>query len=78
VFNLVGIWTTLQQFHLQVEKLDRIIAIVKNWLDDPHMNYIPNKNMKNYLKVKGSLVDDNNELTEGKNILKSWMWMNNA
>ncbi len=53
VFSLVGVWTTLWQFHLQMENLDRIITIVKNWLDDLCMNCIPNKNMKNYLKVKG-------------------------
>jgi len=41
-----------------------IITIVKNQLDDPRVNCIPNKNMKNYLKVKGSLVDNNNELIE--------------
>ncbi len=45
-----------------MENLDRIITIVKNWLDDPRLNCIPNKNVKDYLKVKGSLVDDNNEL----------------
>jgi hypothetical protein len=64
VFNLVGIWTILQQFHLQVENLDRIITIVRNCLDDPCVNCIQNKNMKDYLKAKGTLVDDNNELIE--------------
>ncbi len=39
-----------------------IITIVKNQLDDPRVNCIPNKNIKNYLK--GSLVDNNNELIE--------------
>ncbi len=46
VFNLVGVWTTLQQFHLQVENLDWIITIVKNCLDDLGVNCIQNKNMK--------------------------------
>jgi hypothetical protein len=66
MFNLVGVWTILWQFRLQVENLDRIITIVKNWLDDPCVNCIPNKNMKDYLKAKGFLVDDNNELIEEK------------
>jgi len=49
-----------------VENLDRIITIVKIWFNDPHVNCIPNKNVKDYLKVKGFLVDDNNELIEEK------------
>jgi len=52
-----------------VENFNRIITIVKNWLDDPCVNCIPNKNMKNYLKAKGFLVDDNNELTEKEKYL---------
>ncbi len=28
------------------------------------MNFMPNNNMKNYLKAKGSLVNDNYELIE--------------
>ncbi len=64
VFSLVGMCTTLWQFRLQMENLDRIITIVKNWLDDPCVIYIPNKNMKDYLKAKGFLIDDNNELIE--------------
>jgi hypothetical protein len=78
-FSLVEVWKTLLQFCLQLENLDKIITIVKNWLYDSCMNCIPNKNMKDYLKAKASLVDDNNELLKKKNILKSWMWiMNNA
>jgi hypothetical protein len=44
-----------------VENLDRNIIIVKIWLDDPRVNCMPNKTMKDYLK---SLVDDNHELIE--------------
>jgi len=54
----------LQQCQLQVENLIIIIKIVKIWPNDPHMNFMPNNNMKDYLKVKGSLVNDNNELIE--------------
>jgi len=45
-----------------VENLVRIITTAKNWLDDLWVNCMPNKTMKNYLKVGGSLVDDNYEL----------------
>jgi hypothetical protein len=47
-----------------VENLDKIITIVKNWLDDLHMNCMPNKNMKDYLKVEEPLTNENYELIE--------------
>jgi hypothetical protein len=47
-----------------VENLDKIITIVKNLLDDPQVNCMPTKNMRDYLKVEGSLVDDNYKLIE--------------
>jgi hypothetical protein len=61
IFNLVRVLIALWRCHLQVENLDRIMTIVKNWLDDPRVNCMPSKTMKDYLK---SLVDDNYELIE--------------
>ncbi len=43
-----------------MKNLDRIITIVKTWLDDSRVNNMPNKTTK----VKGSLADDNYELIE--------------
>jgi hypothetical protein len=34
------------------------------------MNFMQNKNMKDYLKVEGSLIDDNYELIEESKYLK--------
>jgi hypothetical protein len=42
-----------------VKIFNLIIAIVENWLENPCTNGIPNQNMKNYLKTKDSLIDDN-------------------
>jgi len=39
--------------------LDRIIIIVKNWPDDPRVSCMPNKTKKDYLKVEGSLANEN-------------------
>jgi len=47
-----------------------IIKIVKNWLDDLCMNCMQNKNTKDYLKVEGSLINDNYELIEKSKYLK--------
>jgi hypothetical protein len=47
-----------------VKNLDRIITIVKTWVDDLRINNMPNKTMKDYLKVEESLANDNYELIE--------------
>jgi hypothetical protein len=47
-----------------VENLDKIITIVKSWHDDLWVNCMPNKTMKDYLKVERFLVDDNYEFIE--------------
>ncbi len=47
-----------------MENLDKIITILKNWFDDLHVNCMPNKNMKDYLKVEEPLANDNYELIE--------------
>jgi len=48
-----------------MENLDKAITnLVKNWHDDPCMNCMPNKNMKDYLKAKGSLIYEKYELIE--------------
>jgi hypothetical protein len=70
VFSLLGILVALKQCRLQVENLNMIIKIVKNWLDDLCMNCMQNKNTKDYLKVEGSLINDNYELIEESKYLK--------
>jgi hypothetical protein len=47
-----------------VENLKKINTIVKNWLNDPCVNYKPNKTMNDYLKAKGFLANDTYELIE--------------
>jgi hypothetical protein len=49
-----------------VENLERIITIIKNWLDHQHVNCMPNKNMNDYMKVKRCLVNDTYKLIEGE------------
>ncbi len=48
-----------------MENLEKIIAIVKNWPNHQHVNFMPNKNMTNYMKAKRCLVNDNYKLIEG-------------
>jgi hypothetical protein len=73
MFNLARVLKSLWHCCLQVENLDRIIIIVKNWLDDPRFNYKKKVNMKKYMKVEISLVDDNYDLIEEWNISRSYI-----
>jgi hypothetical protein len=56
--------TTLRRCRLQVENMDRIIIVVKNWPNDPHANCKPHSNFKQYLKAKEYLAEDNYNLME--------------
>jgi len=44
--------------------LDWIITIIKNWPNDPHLNFTPNVDLKDYLKVEIGLVEGKHELIE--------------
>jgi hypothetical protein len=44
--------------------LDWIITIIKNWPHDPHLNFTPNVDLKDYLKVEIGLVEGKHELIE--------------
>ncbi len=38
--------------------------VVKNWLDDPHMNYKTNANFKDYIKSEVVPTEENYGFTE--------------
>jgi len=64
VFNLVGLITSLQCCCLQAENLNHNIIIVNNWPNDVCFNCKKKVDMKEYMKVKASLVDNNYDLIE--------------
>jgi hypothetical protein len=64
VFNLVGVITSLRCCCLQVENLSHNIIIVKNWLNDLCLICKKKVDMKEYMKVEASLVDNNYDLIE--------------
>jgi hypothetical protein len=72
VFSLVGVLTALRRCRLQVENMDQIFIKVKNWLDNSHLNYKPNSNFKQYLKVEEFLVEENYNLIDNIIFLKNW------
>jgi hypothetical protein len=50
-FSIVRLLIALRHCHLQMDNMDWIISIAKNWLDDPLANYKPNFDFKQYLKT---------------------------
>ncbi len=64
MFNLVGVLIALIHYCLQVENLDRIIIVAKNWLDDLRMNYMANVSFKDYIKFEVTLTEENYEFIE--------------
>jgi hypothetical protein len=64
VFSLASVLTTLRHCHLQMENMDQIIMMVKNWPDDQCHNWKPNVNLKEYFKEEDSFVEENYDLLE--------------
>jgi hypothetical protein len=67
VFSLVGVLTILKHCRLQVDNLDSIIIVVKNWPNDPRLNCSQHKDLKNFLKVESSFAENNYDLIEESN-----------
>jgi hypothetical protein len=61
MFCIVGVLTTIR-CHLQVEKMDWIIMVVRNYPNDLHVNYKPNSNLKAYMEVEDYLIKKNYDL----------------
>ncbi len=47
-----------------MDDLNQISTMVKNWLDEPHLNYSLHKDLTYFLKVEFSLAEDNYDLIE--------------
>jgi hypothetical protein len=52
----------LQHYRLQVENLDQIIMVVKNWHNDRQLNCTPTVVLEDYMKVKCFLAKENYDL----------------
>jgi hypothetical protein len=51
MFNLTNVLIALRCCQLQVQNLDRIIPIINKWPNDLRLNYTPNVDLKDYVKV---------------------------
>ncbi len=50
-----------------MDNLDRIITMVKNWLDGPYLNCSQHKDLTYFLKVESILAKDNYDLIKESN-----------
>jgi len=62
VLNLASVLIALRRCHLQVQNLDRIIIIINNSPNHPHMNVTFNVDLEDYLKAKINVTKENFEL----------------
>ncbi len=62
--------TILKHCRLQVEIMEHIIVVVKNWPNDPCANCKPNSNFKQYLNKKESLAKENYNSIEEHNFFE--------
>jgi hypothetical protein len=56
VFSLVRVLTTLKHCHLEMENIDQIIIVMKNWFDELYLNCKLKLNLKQNLKAKKCLT----------------------
>ncbi len=70
MFSLARVLIALRWCHLQVENMDQIITVVKNWLDDMGANCKRKSNLKQYLKMEEFLVEENCELIQEHNFFE--------
>ncbi len=64
MFNHTNVLIAFQCYSSQVENLNLMITIVKNWPDDPQMNCAWYKDMKDFMTIETSLAEDNYDLIE--------------
>jgi hypothetical protein len=61
MFSFVGVLTIIR-CHLQLENMDWIIMVLRNYPNGLHANYKPNSNVKAYMEVEDYLVKNNYDL----------------
>jgi hypothetical protein len=67
VFSLVGVLKALRRYELQVDNLDQMVFVVKNWRDDPRLNCSWHKDFTSFLKVEFVLAKYNYDLIKESN-----------
>jgi hypothetical protein len=64
IFLLVGIFTKLRRFCLQLDNLDKLIFVNKNWLDDLKVGYNSLSNLRKLIESNDVLDEEYEEYEE--------------
>ncbi len=64
MFSLTSVLIALKHCCLKVQNLDKIIFIINKWSNAMCLNCTPNVNLKDYVKAKIGLGQDNYEFIE--------------
>ncbi len=75
IFNMVAVSTSLRQCWLSFEILDKIMLIMKIWLEDPRSSCITSEGLKTieeYLNVEDNLLEENEELITNFDLFEMW------
>ncbi len=64
ILSMVGIIIGLRRYQLVIENLNKLVLIMKNWLNDPWFGCITNllKSIKKYLEIEDGMVSKNENL----------------
>jgi hypothetical protein len=72
---MVAVSTSLRQCWLSFEILDKIMLIMKIWLEDPRSSCITSEGLKTieeYLNVEDNLLEENEELITNFDLFEMW------
>jgi hypothetical protein len=72
IFSIAGVLTSLQQCHIRVENLDKLVMIYKNWPIDVQVDckLVVEDRQGEFFVAKNKLLEENEELLEKASYFK--------
>lgn len=68
--SVAGVLAALRRCCLQVENLDRIVTVVRNWPDDPRLDCVPKARLAEFLAEEATLAEENYDVFDGANLFE--------
>jgi hypothetical protein len=73
IFSVVGVITNLWRSYVEIENLDRLIFVIKTWLDDARVGCdgaSKPMSMTNVLTSKSNIIEENNKVIEEQGLFE--------
>jgi hypothetical protein len=73
IFSVVGVITNLRRSCLEIENLDRLIFVIKHWLEDTRVGCdgaSKPMSMTNFLTSKSNIIEENNKVIEEQGLFE--------